>query len=246
MHFQTKILLCVLFFVSGTLYAQNDSTKTLNQTFFVSAGLSAPVGDYATTNTNGGFAKNGFCLTGLYKIKFYKNIEFAGAYHFLNNKLNTNKLADINSATATEQTNNNVSFTNATAGTWNVHSLTAGIGTGMNVNSKLNIYGNIQGGVLFLRNPLIETLIVIDKVSYSSRVYATWNSSLALAANLGFIYKITQNTGFVLNISSLNSNVKGYNLKIADFGNNSYNYNTYKFSQKVSSLNFTLGLSTHF
>jgi hypothetical protein len=238
--------LVLIFLFVNNVYGQSDSLKPLKQVFSVSAGISLPMGSYSATEAGGGFAKAGFATNCSYRNNFYKFIEFAASYTFSLNKVDANALSNINRKLIESQVENKVEYTAANGGYWNIHTAMIGLGVKFDIGAKVNFFANVQGGLAIVNSPNSETLVLINQTSYSTKTNSSWNSAPAIGANIGVIYHVGKKTGILLNMNGLQSTIVGNNLEVADIGNNTYKFDTYSFQQKITNLNISLGLSTHF
>jgi hypothetical protein len=242
------VLLCLLLF-NGKTFSQTDSLNkpVKKQTFFVSAGISMPISTGFASRADG-YAKNGFTTISTYSNQFYKMLEFSISHVFMVNKINTSDLANNLKTTIESQVNNKLNYTSAKSSDWINNALVGGIGIrkALNQNGKLVAFANIQAGIAYVFSPSTETFIQIDQLFYSTRVKRTKNFAPAFGGNIGINYMFTPKTGIIFNTNFSNINLNGNNLEVTEIGNNSYESKMYYFEQKISSLNFSLGISTHF
>lgn len=232
--------------------SQNDTAqvKEKKQVFFMSAGYAMPLGDYASSlaAAQSGYAQNGFTTLSNYSIKLYQFIEFNASHLFVINKVNADAVAANNKMTIESELSNSIDYSAAKSNNWNTNALCAGIGVRfpLDKNKKVNLFANAQAGIALVNTPATETMIQIDELFFSSRVKRSQNFAPAYTGNIGILYQFTAKTGLVFNTNFVNLNVIGNNLNITDVGNNTYLNDTYSFEQKIQSLNFSIGFSTHF
>jgi hypothetical protein len=236
---------------SSTIFAQVDSLPVAvkKQSLFLSAGLCMPISDYASTNGNkAAYANKGFATISNYNYGIYKMIEVVFSHIFIVNKLNDEVIASNLKSTIGAQVDNDITYTSAKSSNWNSNSVLGGLGlrTALDGKKKLKLYVNAQAGISLVNSPRSETLVQIDQLFYSTKVKKSMNWAPIFTGNIGINYLFAPKTGLVFNANYLNINLVGNNLDVTEIGNNTYQNKIYSFEQKINSLNFTLGISTHF
>ena len=164
------------------------------------------------------------------------------------NKVNDEALANDLKTTIESQVNNKLNYASAKSNNWINNALLGGFGlrNALNKNGKLVAFANFQAGIAYVFTPSTETFIQIDQLFYSTKVKRSKNFAPAFAGNIGINYIFTPKTSIIFNTNFSNILLNGNNLEVTEIGNNSYVSKEYYFEQKISSLNFSLGISTHF
>ena len=245
------IYLLIVIFGGKELFGQNDSAQVKNkkQSFFMSAGVSMPLSNYASTNgDNSAYAKKGFSVTSLYNYKLASMIDLVFSHVFMINHVNEDALTTNIKNNIGAQVENEITYAAGKSTNWNCNSLMTGLGIRKDIgsNKKLSIYANVQGGICMVNSPATETIIQIDQLFYSTKIKKSNNLAPVYSGNLGLNYLFAPKTGLIFNTNFIGLNLIGNNLDVTEIGNNTYTNKTYSFEQKISSINFTIGISTHF
>lgn len=245
------ICLLVVIFGGNNLFGQNDSTKIKikKQSLFVSAGISLPLSNYASTNgENSAYAKKGFTTTSLYNYKISNMFDLVFSHVFMINKINEEALTSNIKSNIGTQVENEITYAAAKSTNWNSNALMTGLGIRKDIGlaKKMNIYANLQAGICMVNSPTTETIVQIDQLFYSTKIKKSNNWAPVYSGNLGVNYLLAPKTGLIFNTNFIGLKLVGNNIDVTEIGNNTYTNKTYGFEQKISSLNFTLGISTHF
>jgi hypothetical protein len=246
-YLSTHLLFTFLLALGIHAHAETDTTR-LKHALSLHIGTSLPLSIYAQKAENGGFAKNGIAIQGNYSLNLYKNFGFAANYSFFLHNVDDSALSKSFSAKAEAQVGNKVKFQESRANNWNGHAAMIGINyyKVVSKNKKLMFNATLLGGVNYVSTPASQTTVQINDAFYRTTVKRAKNFCFAYQALAGLNYMTGPKTSLGILASYTGMNLKGYNLDITDVGNGSYLNKTYKFQQKISMVNITVGITTHF
>ena len=247
-HLSIHIFFIVLLAFGFHANAESSDTTKLKHALSFHIGASLPMSGYATKVENGGFAKNGLAIQGNYSLNLYKDFGFAANYSFFLHNLDDSALSKSFSAKAEAQVGNKVRFQESRANNWNGHAALVGVNynKAISTNKKLVAYATLLGGICYVNSPASQTTVLINEAFYRTTVKRAANFCFAYQAIAGLNYMTGPKTSLGILTSYTGMHVRGYNLDITDVGNGSYLNKTYQFQQKISMLNVTVGITTHF
>lgn len=245
--FGSLIITIIICFAGSVAFAQID-TIIKKQSLSLTAGTSMPLSEYKQTTNGGAYANTGLTIQSRYTYELFKQLSVEANYTFFANGINTDAIASTNKKTIEDQIGKEVEYSGASGNFWYTHNLMAGPNYKINLTADKKFSANlgILCGASLVTTPASETVTSVNEVFYRSSSKRTQNITLVYQGIIGLAYQIKPKTSFTFNAGYIGMNLKGYNLEVIDIGNNSYTQTTYKFEQKISTLNFTIGIATHF
>ncbi len=230
--------------------AQQDTTYQKWE-ISLTAGISQPFGNYASTSGNGaGFAQLGFASNARVNYEFKPKWSAWVNYNVSTSAVNKTKVSNQSVAVMQAQIANysqTATIQNATvvASRWVVQDVTAGVGYHHQIIDKLSATYYLGAGVAVVRNPSIINTMYINDLVFETRAKSTNNAALAVNGGVKLAYKVQERTSLFVGAEFYDVFARGV-FEYTTVGAQKYITEQVSYKQAIQMLNINFGIATHF
>jgi hypothetical protein len=185
-------------------YNPNHTKIPTKQSLEISIGLSFPIGEYATTdsdNLKSGYAGKGFNINLVYGYKFTKNIGIAVKANYVNNNFNVKSYYNDISENVISYSKN----------FYVLYGALAGPAVNLNPLKKITFFGQFLCGIAQLTEPVISCNVNNNSEKFKISVDQKSAVDVVYNVRLGAKYKINDNVDITTNMDYMHG--------AFDFGN---------------------------